>query len=133
MSAENGKVAVQAFVDAFNRVDVPAIASALNFPHIRLNQGKLNIFETREDFIARTANLKASLATEGWHHTTLESVDVIHAAPEKVHMTIEFTRCRADDSVYTRFQTLWIATLQDGLGDCVPVELFGGVGLSLVV
>ena len=114
MTDQNGKAAVQAFVDAFNRVDIPAIAASLNFPHIRLNQGKFNIFETREDFIARSANLKANLAAEGWHHTTLESVDVIHAAPEKVHMTIEFTRRHADDSVYTRFQTLWIATLQDG-------------------
>ena len=92
----------------------PAIADSLNFPHVRLNQGTFNVFQTREDFLKRTANLKANLAAEGWHHTVLESVAVIHAAPEKVHMTIEFTRRRADDSVYTRFQTLWIATLQDG-------------------
>jgi len=52
MSAENGKVAVQAFVDAFNRVDVPAIASSFNFPYIRLNQGKFNIFATRESSLS---------------------------------------------------------------------------------
>ena len=114
MSAEHGKAAVQAFLDAFNRVDLPAIAGSLNFPHIRLNKGTFTIFESREDYIRKSAKLKANLEAEGWHHTTLEKVDVIHATDDKVHMTLAFTRRRADDSVYSPFETLWIATLQDG-------------------
>ena len=114
MSAEHGKAAVEAFVNAFNRVDLHGIADAFNFPHIRLNKGQFSIFQTREDFIQRSAGLKAGLQVEGWHHTTLESVEVIHAADEKVHMSIGFTRRLADDAVYSAFQTLWIATLQDG-------------------
>ena len=29
-------------------------------------------------------------------------------------IAIEYTRRRADDSVYSRFNSVWIATLQDG-------------------
>jgi len=108
------KPPAHAFFDAFNRVDVPAIADSLNFPHIRLNQGKFNIFPTREDFIERTAKLKANLEKEGWHRSLIESVDIIHATPEKVHMTLNITRRRADDTIYSPFESLWIATLQDG-------------------
>jgi hypothetical protein len=113
MSAEAGKAVVHAFMDAFNRGDLAAWADTLNYPHIRLAAGVFTIIPTREDFLQRNASLKASLAAEGWHHTVLESLDVIHAGPDKVHMTLENTRRHADGSVYTRFQTVWIATLQD--------------------
>jgi hypothetical protein len=32
-------------------------------------------------------------------------------------IAIEYTRRRADDSVYSRFNSLWIATVQDGHWD----------------
>lgn len=65
MSEGHGKAAVQAFLDAFNRVDLEAIASSFNFPHIRLNQGKFTIFEARADYLRKSANLKDKLAAEG--------------------------------------------------------------------
>jgi hypothetical protein len=114
MSGDAGKAAVRAFIDAFNKLDSSAIADAFNFPHIRLANGQFTIIETREDFFQRSERVKAALEAEGWHHTVAESLEVVHEGPDKVHLAIEYTRRRADGSVYNRFNSLWIATLQDG-------------------
>ena len=114
MSGDVGKAVARAYRDAFNRGDLSAIANACNFPHIRLAQGKFTIIETREDFLQRGEGQKAALAAEGWHHSVMESLEVVHEGPDKVHLAIDVTRRRADGSVYNRFKTLWIVTLQEG-------------------
>jgi hypothetical protein len=99
---------------AFNRGDMPTQADTFNFPHIRLAEGRFVITETRDDYLKNGPRIQTMLEEEGWHHTVLESLEVIHEGPDKVHLVIENTRRRADDTIYNRFKTLWIATLQDG-------------------
>ena len=114
MSGNAGKEAVRAFIDAFNQLDIAGMADAFNFPHIRLAGGAFNIIETREDFLQRQARVKDRLEAEGWHHTVIESLEVVQEGPDKVHLAVEYTRRHADDSVYTGFKSLWTATRQDG-------------------
>ena len=114
MSAEAGKAVARAYMDAFNRGDISAQADTFNFPHTRLAEGRFAVTETRDDYLKNGARIKAMLEAEGWYHTVLESLEVVHEGPDKVHLAIENTRRRADDTIYNRFKTLWIATLQDG-------------------
>ena len=114
MSGNMGKEVVRAYMDAYNKQDSEAMADALNFPHIRFVGGRFVVFESQEDFVRRQDTATSALEAEGWHHSVIESLEVIHASPDKVHLATEFTQRRADDSVYGRFNSLWIATLQDG-------------------
>jgi len=129
MSGNAGKEAVRSYIDAFNQLDSAAMADAFNFPHIRLANGTFSVFESRDDFVRRFDANKTALQVEGWHHTAIESLEAVHAVPDKVHLAIEYTRRRADDSVYSRFNSLWIATLQNGhwgiqfRSSCMPPEL----------
>ena len=45
-----GITAVNAFIDAFNKQDHEAHASALNYPHIRLANGHFLNVDSREKF-----------------------------------------------------------------------------------
>ncbi len=129
MSGHAGKEAVRAFIDAFNKLDTSAMADAFNFPHIRLASGQFAVFESREDWVRRFDANKSAFEPEGWHHTVVESLEVIHDVPDKVHLAVEYTRRHADDTVYSRFNSLWIATLQDGhwgiqfRSSCMPPDL----------
>ena len=105
---------VHSYIDAFNRRDPQAMADAFNFPHIRLAKGRFTQVESAEQYLARQGEVSRLLDEEGWDHTVTESVSVVHAGDDKVHLDIEYTRRRQDDSVYFRFKTFWIATLQDG-------------------
>lgn len=134
MSGTAGPNAVRAFIDAFNTLDSSAMADAFNFPHIRLAGGRFAVFASREDFISRFDANTAALKAEGWDHTVVEALEIIHETPDKAHLALEYTRRRADGSAYSRFNSLWIATLQDGhwgiqfRSSCMPPDLTQTMG-----
>ena len=133
-SAKRGIEAVEAFIRTFNAQDHKRHAETLNYPHIRLANGKFTTIQNAEAFIAGSRRGESRLQEEGWHHTIVASLEVVHAGRDKVHVAIRNDRCHADGTVYHSFDTFWIATLVDGpLGHPVPVELPAlGVGAGLV-
>ena len=109
----SGTAAARAFVDAFNAQDHEALAATLNYPHVRLANDRFVTIESHDEFVTRSQQGKTRLGSEGWHHTVIGSIEVIHSGDTKVHMALGIDRCREDGSVYNHFDTLWIATLQD--------------------
>ena len=113
--AESAAIAAaRAFIDAFNAQDHEALAATLNYPHVRLANGRFMTVESHEEFVRRGPQVEKLLEAEGWHHTVLESMQTVHVGDDKVHLKLAIDRCHADGSVYNSFDTLWIATLQDG-------------------
>lgn len=95
---------------ALNAGDPAGLADTLHFPHFRLAGTRMQVWQTSdtylEDFYAR--------AGEGWHHTKWDFRNVISASREKVHIDLQFTRYRADDSVLGSFRSIWVITLIGG-------------------
>ena len=44
----------------------------------------------------------------------LDRIEAVQVGPGKAHLSMTVCRCRRDGSVYNTFETLWIATQQDG-------------------
>lgn len=109
-----GIAAVHAFIDAFNKQDHSAHARALNYPHSRLAGGHFLTVDSPEKFTEISARGEVRLAEEGWHHTVVRSLDVIHSGTDKVHIALTIDRCRENGEVYNSFDTFWIATCQEG-------------------
>lgn len=95
---------------ALNARDEAALAATLHFSHHRLSGGRLKTWETPDayfaDFLAR--------AGDGWHHSVLDSVDVMASSPDKVHLDVRFTRYQADDTSLGSFRSLWVIANLDG-------------------
>ncbi len=104
----------QDFIDRFNAQDHAGLAATLNYPHTRLANGRFVTIADRADFAALSERNGTRLDAEGWHHTVLTSITVVHAGVDKVHMSLAIDRCHEDGTVYNQFDTLWIATMQDG-------------------
>ena len=51
---------------------------------------------------------------ERWHHREYNSLEFIHAAPDKVIAQLTFTRHHDDGTIYRTVPVLWIITNQDG-------------------
>ena len=95
---------------ALNAGDASGLADTLHFPHYRLAGTRMQMWQTPDtylsDFHAR--------AGEGWHHTKWDFRNVIAASPNKVHIDLQFTRYRADDSSLGSFRSIWVITLIGG-------------------
>ena len=109
-----GEKAVHEFIDAFNAQNHQALAGALNYPHIRIAGGRYVTVDSSQQFAELSAEGEARLTAEGWHHTLIRSMEVVHKGDEKEHIALTIDRCRENGEVYNSFDTLWIVTLQDG-------------------
>ena len=114
MTDTAGTDTARAYLEAFNAQDHERLAGTLNYPHVRLANGRFVTVDSAADFVTRSSMGKAQLEAEGWDHTVLRSIEVIHSGTDKVHMALNIDRCHADGSVYNQFETFWIATLQNG-------------------
>ena len=113
-SEAEGVAAARAFIAAFNAQEHEALADTLNYPHVRLANGRFVTVESRDEFVKRSESGKGRLEAEGWDNTVVRSIEVVHAGEDKVHLAMTIDRRHADGRVYNSFETLWIATRQDG-------------------
>jgi hypothetical protein len=98
------------FMGALNAGNEPALLATLHFPHYRLAGGRMRVWDQPgaylSDFLAR--------AGADWHHSEWDFRKVIAAGEAKVHLDVQFTRYRGDNSVIGSFRSLWIVTKADG-------------------
>jgi hypothetical protein len=104
------------FMAAWNAHDVKALEAAMNFPHVRLNSDNvmrtIKKGETTQEQFERMQRNSPSLS--GWDHSGWAKREVIAASPDKVHVQTQFVRYRADGSVLSSFDSLYVVTNEDG-------------------
>lgn len=106
-----GRAVAEEYVAAFTERDVERSRAVLNYPSIRLASGRVTTWERPEDYDIRWDLLEER---EGWHHSTLDSVEVIQAGADKVHIAAAFSRYHVDGTRYVTHEALWVITHQDG-------------------
>lgn len=110
-NAEAAALAVlERHIAALNARDPAAIAATLHFPHYRLAGAGMRVWESParyfEDFQARAGG--------DWHHSAWDYRKVIAASADKVHLDVQFTRYRSDDSAIASYRSIWVVTRIDG-------------------
>jgi hypothetical protein len=118
-----GMAVLDRFLAALNARDEKALLATMHFPHYRLAGVTMRVWEEPDDsyltgFYAR--------AGEGWHHTAWDFRRVIVAGPEKVHLDVQFTRYRADNSAIGSYRSLYIVTHRDGIWAIQARSSFAG-------
>jgi hypothetical protein len=94
------------FMVALNAGNEPALLTTLHFPHYRLAGGRMRVWEEPGSYLG---DFRAR-AGAGWHRSDWDFRNIIAAGPAKVHLDVQFTRYRADNSVIGAFRSLWIVT-----------------------
>ena len=122
-SVTAGMAVLDRFLAALNARDQAALLATMHFPHYRLAGVAMRVWEQPDDsylagFYAR--------AGEGWHHTNWDFRRVVAAGPEKVHLDVQFTRYRADNSPLGSFRSLYIVTRRDGVWAIQARSSFAG-------
>ena len=106
--------AISSFMAALNAGDTDALLDLLHLPHIRISGGGVAIWHDREKLEATYLRDFHARAGPGWHHTVLDSTQVLHSSDHKVHVLIQFTRCDVEGSALSTYRSLWIMTRVNG-------------------
>jgi hypothetical protein len=104
----------EAFLDRFNAGDAAGHAATLAYPHVRLASGRVRIWESADDAIPGLERAFPLLRDQGWDHSRWDHRNVIHESDEKVHLDVQFTRYRADDSALGVYSAVYVVVNQDG-------------------
>ena len=106
--------AIEDFMAALNARDAAALYDLLHLPHVRISGAGVAIWHDREELEATYLRDFYARAGPDWHHTTLDSTEVIHSSEHKVHVLIQFTRRDASGAAIVTHRSLWIMTDNDG-------------------
>jgi hypothetical protein len=98
------------FMETFNARDQAAHEETYHFPHIRIASGAVTIIMgagTERDTFPR-------LIAQGWDHSAWASREIVQCEAAKAHMLTNFIRYRADGSILSQFNSLYIVEFKHG-------------------
>lgn len=105
---------LDAWMVAFNAMDIKEQKKTMHFPHYRLASGEMHMWEFKEMGEAFDARRKANFKNMEWDHSEWDHRRVVHCSDDKIHVDTQFTRYRADGSVIASHQSLYVLTFEDG-------------------
>jgi hypothetical protein len=95
------------FSTAFNTCNCAGMDACLHFPHILLSGSRLIIWEYPGQL---DDNFFEDLKRSGWTYTIQDVRKPLLICPDKVHLLVHYTRRRADNSIITSHENIWILT-----------------------
>ena len=88
--SETGALAaLDRFFAALNAHDNEALYDLLHVPHVRISGNGVAIWADREELEATYLREFSDRAGPDWHHSDLDSTEVIHSSEQKVHVLIQ--------------------------------------------
>ncbi len=96
------------YLAAVNAADEAGAEATLHFPHIRISNETVTIWNGPEE--RPLARFRRYAAEDGWHHSRWISRRVLHQGGSKVHLEVQFTRFREDDSPIGTYTSIYVIT-----------------------
>lgn len=114
-------VVLDEYMQALNALDLERHVGTYHFPHFRLASGKLSVWTTRSEAMPlldvpveqRREQLQRALG-EGWDRSVWTRRETVQGDSKKVHVLTRFERLRADGSLISGHDSLYILTFEDG-------------------
>jgi hypothetical protein len=103
---------IDGFTARFNARDLAGMDDHLHFPHVILSAEQLIIWPERGQLPATF--FADMIAGSGWDRTVYVEQRPVLVSPAKVHIVVDYTRNRADGSVISRHENLWVVTREAG-------------------
>lgn len=109
-SIDAARSVMESHINALNARDGSAIAATLHFPHYRLCDGHLKVWETAEYYLADFRKR----AGGDWGYSRWGQLEVVHSSDDKVHLDVVVDRYTEDGTLLNSFRSLWVVSCIDG-------------------
>ena len=110
LAEERAIPALDAWMAAFNALDLEAWKATMQYPHYRLASGRMHVWESADMDDAYIERVRTNLANIGWHHSVWTRREIVHCSDDKIHVDTQFTRYREDGSVIAVHDSLYVLT-----------------------
>lgn len=97
------------FMRTFNTKDAVQYGAVFHFPSVRIASGNVTIINGPQDLESGFTRL----GEQGWDHSDWAKRQVVQCGPTKAHMLTTFVRYRADGSVLSQFDSLYIVEFKN--------------------
>lgn len=104
-----GSEVLHTYLGIFNTGNALAWAKSLHYPHIRLAGGKVQVWNTPEDY-ARDNDVTPMKEGVNWGWTQWNWVKMIQADETKMHFTVGVTRYTPDCQKIVTFESFYVLT-----------------------
>jgi hypothetical protein len=98
------------FMRTFNTKDAKAWGATFHFPSVRIASNTVRIINGPQDLEGSFSTLGA----QGWDRSGWAKRQVVQCGDTKAHMLTTFVRYRADGTVLSQFDSLYIVEFKEG-------------------
>ena len=105
---------IEKFMSYLNSGNNSGLFNTIHTPHVRISENGVRIYNNLQELQENYLKDFVDRAGDSWHHTVLDSTEVLHNSQNKVHVYIQWTRYDANDLLLATHKALWIMTRVDG-------------------
>ena len=112
-AARNSSAALEAvanFTSAWNSHDERRLASSIHYPHVRIADGRVEIWGTADDYLAGPEPGRQRT----WHETRVDSATVVQSTATGVNVAVSFSRIGRDGRVLSSDEGVFLVVLRQG-------------------
>ena len=109
-NATAGRDAVAAFLKAWNGHDANVVADAIHYPHVRIADGLVEVWHTKDEFLAGSEPGRQRT----WYQTRIDEVNVVQTTSNGVNLTVKTSRLGRDGRVLATDEGVFLVALRDG-------------------
>jgi hypothetical protein len=120
-NATAAREALDAFIQAWNAHDIEKLAHSVHYPHVRMADRQLEMWNSADEFIAGTEAGRQRT----WYQLRLDQVRPVQVTANGVNLVVRFSRLARDGSVMSNDEGLFLVTLRDGAWRIQARSTFG--------
>ncbi|MDP6581389.1 MAG: hypothetical protein QF681_12110 [Vicinamibacterales bacterium] len=103
--------AVEAYVTAFNDpTDTAGWAATLNYPHVRVADGTVEMWDTAEDYVTGSEGGRQ----RAWVETRLDWAEPVQVGGAGVNVAVRFSRLNTLGETLSSYEAVYLVTNRDG-------------------
>ena len=111
------------YVKVFNEENISALEEVYAFPHVKIINGKLTRFDTKETPVYDFVGLKKT----GWKYTKINQVKVLAEGANSALVELDFSRIDNDNKDYFQGVAYYILTTDQGYWQILSLSTMGYV------
>jgi hypothetical protein len=121
LNAAAARAALDGFVQAWNAHDISTLAHAVHYPHVRIADRQVEMWNTAEEFTAGTEAGRQRT----WYQLRVDQVRPVQVTANGVNLALSFSRLARDGTVMSKDDGLFLVILRDGVWKVQARSVFG--------